>query len=132
MPPREGRKPNTTSTQVEDQTPSPKVRDRSEYNPMEHGAVRSALYGALTVLRQHGPDTSLTIKQLLEKVETTDSTLRKGFKILKEQGVIGQRGSPAEFFILNLEGVIRYLNEFENTGTQLFLKETGEANPGLH
>lgn len=131
---------NTQSSETEDQSEEshvedesqPKVRDRSSYNPMDHGSVPSALYGALTVLLQHGQGASLTVNQILEEVEATDSTLRKGLKIMEERGVIGHRGSPTELYIVNEEMALSHLQEFNDRGIPLFLKESGEANSGLH
>ena len=115
----------------QDPTP-PKVRDRSGYDPMNHGAVPSALYGALTILRRHGRGTSLTVNQILDEVEATDSTLRKGLKVMEERGVVSHRGSPSEFFIISEEKALVYLQEFEDRKVSLFLKERGEANSSLH
>ena len=125
--------PITTCSSVVEADPPPKnVRDRSGYNPMEHGAVPSALYGALTILRQHGQGASMTVNQILEEIEATDSTLRKGLKIMEEKGVLGHRNSPAEFYIASEAMVLLYIKEFEEKQVSLFLKEPREANPGLH
>jgi hypothetical protein len=131
MPSKTGSKPEATPPSVE-ADPPPKVRDRSGYNPMEHGAVPSALYGALTVLLQHGREASLTVNQILEEIEATDSTLRKGLKFMEEQGVIGHRGSPSEFYITSEAMALVYIQGFKDRNIPLFLKESGEANPGLH
>jgi hypothetical protein len=125
----ESQPPTTTP---ESDPPPPKVRDRSGYNPMEHGAVPSALYGALTILLQHGREASLTVNQILEEIEATDSTLRKGLKFMEEQGVIGRRGSPAEFYITSEAMALVYIQGFKDRSIPLFLKEPREANPGLH
>jgi len=112
--------------------PPTRVRDRSGYDPMNHGAVPSALYGALTILRRHGHETCLTVNQILEEIEATDSTLRKGLKVMEEKGVMGHRGAPAEFYILDEEKATAYLQEFEERGVPLFLKDPREENLGLH
>jgi hypothetical protein len=113
--------------------PPVKVRDRSNYDPMKHGSVPSALYGALTVLlAKMPPGYPMTINQLLEEFEATDSTLRKGLKIMIERGVIGQGGSPAEFFILDRDGATKQVKEFEERGVALYLKQRGEADASLH
>lgn len=122
-------KPETTSTTpIEADPPPQKVRDRSGYNPMDHGAVPSALYGALTILLRHGREASLTVSQILEEIEATDSTLRKGLKIMEERGVIGHRGSPTEFYIANEAMALVHLQEFRDRSIPLFLKETVEWN----
>jgi hypothetical protein len=121
----------TVSTQESDPPPT-KVRDRSNYDPMKHGSVPSALYGALTVLLEKPQGFSMTINQLLEEFEATDSTLRKGLKIMTERGVIGQTGSPTEFFILYRDGASRQVKEFEERGVALYLKQRGEADASLH
>ncbi len=130
MPPES--KPVAPTTVAEQKDPPPKKRDRSGYNPMDHGAVPSALYGALTILLRHGREASMTVNQILEEIEATDSTLRKGFKVMEEKGVIGHRNSPAEFYIANEAMALVYLQEFKDRGVPLFLKEPREANPGLH
>jgi hypothetical protein len=130
MPSREGRV--GVEAPVESDPPPKNVRDRSGYNPMDHGAVPSALYGALTVLLKHGHGASMTVNQILEEIEATDSTLRKGLKIMVEKGVLGHHNSPTEFYIASEAMVLLYIREFEERGIPLFLKESGEANPGLH
>jgi hypothetical protein len=121
----------TVSTQEADPSPT-KVRDRSNYDPMKHGSVPSALYGALKVLLEKPKGYSMTVNQLLEEFEATDSTLRKGLKIMTERGVIGQTGSPTEFFILYRDGAVTQVKEFEDRGVPLYLKQRGEADTSLH
>jgi hypothetical protein len=134
MPSKVSSKPEVEETPapVESDPPPPKVRDRSKYDPMEHGAVPSALYGALTIILRHGREASLTVNQILEEIEATDSTLRKGLKVMEEKGVMGHKGSPAEFFITNEAMALVYLQEFKDREVPLFLKEPREANAGLH
>lgn len=132
MPSRSGTTPEAPTAVEDNPPPAKKVRDRSGYNPMDHGAVPSALYGALTILLRHGQGTSMTVNQILEEIEATDSTLRKGLRIMEERGVIGHRGSPAEFYIASEAMVLVHIKEFEERKVPLFLKETREADPGLH
>jgi hypothetical protein len=110
--------------EIEDSVPAPKPRDRSKYKPMENGAVPSALYGALTVMLTRTPHSAMTVSEILEEIEATDSTLRKGFKILVEEKVLESiPGSPLRFAILDLAKAEWYIREFDGNGVPLFLKK---------